>query len=224
MWVKKPDGAEIRCRLGCKGCYQETTYKDDTYASAQNPGFNLDDVSTASLHAELCDEVYVRPPVVLNPDGNCFMATSPSSRPPPKAWQPHFAETTIIMGSNMLGANKMCHWFPDKELSAVPYVDEILTVGLQDSAVWFYSELSKLLLIKHLRELLTGGKDIVFLARLLRRDAGGIHLQAPRSYTTEMIDLLGFKSGKSVNRAQSTTRLFDGWSESCSGWCLSGRI
>lgn len=32
-WVKRPQGTEARCRLVCKGCYQETADKDDTYAS-----------------------------------------------------------------------------------------------------------------------------------------------------------------------------------------------
>ncbi len=33
MWVKKAKGAEVRCRLVCKGCYEETPDKDDVYAS-----------------------------------------------------------------------------------------------------------------------------------------------------------------------------------------------
>lgn len=33
MWVKRPKGAEVRRRLVCKGCDQETIDKDDTYAS-----------------------------------------------------------------------------------------------------------------------------------------------------------------------------------------------
>ena len=33
MWVKRPKGAEERCRLVCKRCDQETIDKGDTYAS-----------------------------------------------------------------------------------------------------------------------------------------------------------------------------------------------
>lgn len=33
MWVKRPNGTGIWCRLVCKGRYQETTDKDDTYAN-----------------------------------------------------------------------------------------------------------------------------------------------------------------------------------------------
>lgn len=32
LWVKRPKGAEIRCRLVRKGCYKESTDTDDTYA------------------------------------------------------------------------------------------------------------------------------------------------------------------------------------------------
>lgn len=33
MWVQRPRGAEIRCRLVCTGCYQETTDTGDAYAN-----------------------------------------------------------------------------------------------------------------------------------------------------------------------------------------------
>lgn len=84
--------------------------------------------------------------------------------------------------------------------------------SLQVSADWFFSELSELLLSKHLGELQTGGKDIHSLGRAPGRDNGSIHLQAPQSYTTEMVDLLGPKGCKPVNTtgASSTTRRENG--------------
>lgn len=33
MRVNRPNGAEVRCRLACKGCYQEAIDMGDTYAS-----------------------------------------------------------------------------------------------------------------------------------------------------------------------------------------------
>lgn len=33
MWVKRPKGAEVCCRLVCNGCYQETLDKGDTDSS-----------------------------------------------------------------------------------------------------------------------------------------------------------------------------------------------
>lgn len=68
MWVKRRTGAQTRCRLACKGCSQETTDHDVTYASTpllislqplllagltRNYSFNFHDDSIAFLHAEL---------------------------------------------------------------------------------------------------------------------------------------------------------------------------
>lgn len=103
------------------------------------------------------------------------------------------------MGAKRLRSEPQVYYFPDRELYAMSYVNDILTVGLQDSADWFFSDISQLLLIKHIGELLPGGKEIAFLGRLQRRDDTGIHLQAPRSYMSEMIQLLGPTGGKSVN-------------------------
>lgn len=32
MWVKKPKGGEVCCRLVCKGCDQDSVHKDNTYS------------------------------------------------------------------------------------------------------------------------------------------------------------------------------------------------
>lgn len=84
MWVKRPKGAETQYRLICRGRYQETTDKDDTYASTpllielrlllligltKNDSFNIYDVITAFLHAELKEEVYVKPPLEFYTNG-----------------------------------------------------------------------------------------------------------------------------------------------------------
>lgn len=66
-----------------KGCYQETIEKDDAYASTplfvslnllllvglwENYSFNTFDVCTGLLHAELKEEMYVRPPSSSTPN------------------------------------------------------------------------------------------------------------------------------------------------------------
>lgn len=94
------------------------------------------------------------------------------------------------------------------------YVDDILTVGLQDSSDRFFAELSQLLLIKHFGELRTSGKDIPFLGRVLQRGGAGIHLLAPKSYTQEMVNILGRSNGRSVGTTgtSSPTKRDDGTS------------
>lgn len=76
IWAKRPKGSEVRCRLVCKGCYQETLHKGDTNASpllinqkllllvdlTKNFRFNFYDVGTTLCHAGLKEEVYVKPP------------------------------------------------------------------------------------------------------------------------------------------------------------------
>lgn len=82
--MKRREDDEIRCKLVCKGCYKDSIENDDTYAStpllinlklrlliglSKNYRFNFYDVSTAFLHAELQEEVYVKRPIEFYPDG-----------------------------------------------------------------------------------------------------------------------------------------------------------
>lgn len=74
MWVKRPMGAELRCRVVCKGCCQATTDKDDAYASTtllmslnlllligltESCTFNFYGIRAAFLHTELGGDVQV---------------------------------------------------------------------------------------------------------------------------------------------------------------------
>lgn len=92
------------------------------------------------------------------------------------------------------------------------YVDDILTIGLQDSSVWFYTELSQLLLAKHLGELQTSGKETPFLGRVLQRNKTRTHLQAPKSHVQEMVNILGLNNGRSAGTrgTSSPTQRDDG--------------
>lgn len=101
MWDKRSKGADIRCRLDCKGCYQDTTDKDDTYANttllislkvllliglAKNCSFNFYDINNAFLHAE----VYVKPPIEFYPTGGVLCKLRKAMyrlKIAPKAWQ-----------------------------------------------------------------------------------------------------------------------------------------
>lgn len=89
-------------------------------------------------------------------------------------------------------------YFPGKDLYIMPSVDDILTIGLQDSSDSFYAELPQLLLAKHFGELRTSGKEIALLGRVRQRDEAGIHLQAPKSYVQETVNILGLSNGRSV--------------------------
>lgn len=116
----------------------------------------------------------------------------------PKAWQQDFAETMHDMGPKRLRSVPEVCYFPTTLFYDMSFVGDILTIGPQDSADCFYEELSKTLLIKHLGELRTSGRDIAFAGRLLHRDHDGVHLLAPKAYV-EMVNLLGFERGKPDN-------------------------
>lgn len=117
MWVKRPNGAEARCRLVCKRCYQDTPDKGDANASLPlltglkmllfvgrpaNDSLTFYGVSTSLLHAKLKEEVYVISPVEFCPDGGavCELRTAMFSlKPAPKAWQAHFAGAMPELGA-----------------------------------------------------------------------------------------------------------------------------
>ena len=76
MWVHRDKGYELRSRLVCKGCYQTNIDKDGVYAStplltslkilltiatARHYIIRFGDVSTAFLHADLEETIYVIP-------------------------------------------------------------------------------------------------------------------------------------------------------------------
>lgn len=65
------------------------------------------------------------------------------------------------------------------------YADDILTVGPQGSADWFYNVVAQRLLIKHLGALCSDLKSMPFLGRVLQREGKGIHLQAPKAYIND---------------------------------------
>lgn len=153
----------VRCPLVCNGCYQGITDKGDTYTRTplfislkllllfgfpKNYSFNLYDVSTAFLHAELKEQVYVRPPVEFYPNGGVLWELQEAMyrlKAAPNAWQAHFAEAVVDMGTERVRSEPSVYCFPDKGLYAMSYADDVLTAGLQDSSGWFYAELSQLL-------------------------------------------------------------------------------
>lgn len=92
------------------------------------------------------------------------------------------------------------------------YIDDRLTVGLQDSSDRFYAELTQVLLAKDLGELRTYGKDIPCLGRVPQRDESGIRLQAPKAYIQEMVEPCGLGNGTPVGTTgtSSPTRKEDG--------------
>lgn len=85
------------------------------------------------------------------------------------------------------------------------YVDDILAVALEASSGWFYDELPPLVLIKPPGGLRLARKDIPSLGRVLHRDEAGLHLQAPKPYAPEMVDLLGLRTGKAVGTTGAAT-------------------
>lgn len=96
------------------------------------------------------------------------------------------------------------------------YVDDIPTAGLQDSFKRFYAELSQVLLLKHLGELRTFGKDIPLLGRVLTGRFGYPPADT-KAYTQEIVELLGLGNGPSActTSTSSPTRKEDGTSLAC---------
>lgn len=182
MCVKRPKGAEARCRLLHKGCYQEAADKGDTYASnpllinlkllliaglQKNYKFNFYGVCTAFLDAEQRGEVCLRLPIESYPDQTMLWRIRKAMygfKAGPKAWQQHFATMNEI-GSKRLRTEPHVYYFPTQHLYIMSYVDDILTVGPQDSADWFCEELSRKLHIKQVGELQTNKREIASLVR-----------------------------------------------------------
>lgn len=194
MWVKRPNGAEIRCQLVCKGCYQETTDKDDTYSSTpllislklllrigptKKYKFNFYGVSAAFLHAELKENVYERPLVELYPGSGVVWKLCKALA---RRWPQRKVKcTSRRLWPSCIETTRDCAelHFSGEYLHVMSYVDDILAVGLQDSLHWFYTELPEPLMVKHLGKLHVSGKDITFLG-----------------LAQEMVELLGLGNGK----------------------------
>ena len=85
VWVEKVKNGRVKMRLVCQGFYQSHLEKDDVYASTpllpslkfllahalqRDYSINFADVSTAFLHADLEEEIWVIPPAEVNPNGD----------------------------------------------------------------------------------------------------------------------------------------------------------
>lgn len=94
MWIKRPKGTDVRCRLVCKSCYQEKLDKGDTYASApllitlnlllfvglvMDYGLNLNDISMLFLHADFGGGLRTTPGRVL-PERRSVVETTKAHR------------------------------------------------------------------------------------------------------------------------------------------------
>lgn len=99
------------------------------------------------------------------------------SRMAPKALELLFAETLAALGAKRLRGEQNVYDFPGKDLYIMSYVDDILAVGLQDSADWFFGEFSQLCL--GISESHPCANDIPFLGQVLVRDETGFTYKHP---------------------------------------------
>lgn len=192
----------------CKGCYQDSIDKDDTYAStpllislklplliglSKNCRFTFCGISTAFLHAKLQDEVYVKPPMEFYPDGGILWRLQKAMRglkTAPQAWLLHFAETLAKMGAKRLRSQHRVYYFSEKNLCNIcvmSYADEGLTVLVLQSLCAAVAHRAPI------REIRSEGKNVPSLGRVLQRDEKGIHLQAPKAYINAWPRLWGYR-------------------------------
>lgn len=165
LWVERPKGAEVCCRLACNRRYKGNVDRGDAYASTLLPAslnllslvglpkkysVNFFAASTAFLHAELKEDVFgllasSTPKAAWSGD-----YTQPWRGPrPPRRLGNDLAGNMASLGDKRRRSEQNAYYFPGEDLYVMSYVDDILAVGLQTSSDRFYGELPQLLLPHH---------------------------------------------------------------------------
>ena len=213
IWVERVKNGQVRMRLVCQGFYQSHLEKDDVYAStpllptlkfllahALQRGYSINfaDVSTAFLHADIDEEIWVVPPKEAYPNGGVLWKLRKAMyglRSAPKAWQDHFAKVMATLGFRRLKSEPNVYVNPETGVIVLSYVDDLLYLGSTEASTKFYSDLSKHLLIRPTGDLNEDGKSVYFLGRNLRRTSEGISLAAPQEYYDDILQTLRIDKG-----------------------------
>lgn len=129
LWVQRPSGDEICCRLLYKGCYQYSMDKGDTYAInrllislklflliglSNNRRFNYD-ISTASMDGR----EHAMPGHPMAAFCGDYEKAMYGLKAAPEAWRLDFAETMANTGAKRLRSQPNVYYFPKKNLYAM---------------------------------------------------------------------------------------------------------
>ena len=129
-----------------------------TLAIASDSNVNTYDVSTAFLHADVQEDVFVMPPPELQgtprcPDGHCWKLKKAlyGLRTAPLGWNAHLNAILVDnLGFRRSKADSCLFVHDTRKISLVIYVDDLLLVTNDTAtATWFCKTLSQHVLLKH---------------------------------------------------------------------------
>ncbi len=215
-WVNNWKGDDVRSRLVVQGCQQALDTTADIFAAspslttlmtlisiavAKDWTMSTGDVSTAFLHADLTEEVYVRPFAELAKPGHVWKLLKAlyGLRSAPKHWADHFADVLKSkLGFNRSKTDSCLYWHPELKIYALVYVDDVFSVAENDDQKdRFFEELVKHVVIRQ-TGVLTAGKQLKFLGRKLIHRGDHLLVKCLDGYIEELLELYGMKDCKGV--------------------------
>jgi len=216
-WVNSWKADDVRCRLVVQGCQQALDSTVDIFAAtpslvtlltmitiaiAKNWTMSTGDVSTAFLHADLTEEVYVKPPPELIVPGHCWKLLKAlyGLRSAPKHWSDHLADVLKNKLHFKRSKTDSCFYYHTAlKIYALVYVDDIFLVTENDDQKdWFFEELVKYVMIRQ-TGVLTAGKTLKFLGRKLIHRGDHVLVKCLDGYITDVLALYNMEHCKGGN-------------------------
>ena len=183
-----------------------------TLAISTNMQVNTGDVSTAFLHANLTEEIFVLPPPELQntdrcPTGYCWKLKKAlyGLRGAPLAWNKHVTDVLVNQLNFRQCLTDACLFIHDtKKIYLLLYVDDLLLLTeTQDHSDWFFAELGKQVLLKHTGKL-EANKTVRFLGRQLTHRGDNILVRPLATYIDTMLDLYNLKDCRPLTTTGTT--------------------
>ena len=210
-WVHKLKEILVKSRLVVRGFEQLWT---DALTASPTPSLttlltlltlgistdmkiNTGDVSTAFLHANLTEDIFVLPPAELQgtercPAGYCWKLKKAlyGLRGAPLAWNKHVTDVlTTKLGFRQCLTDACLFIHDTKKIYLLLYVDDLLLLTeTQEHSDWFFTELGSQVLLKHTGTL-DANKTVKFLGRQLTHRGDNILVRPLHNFIDTLLQL-----------------------------------
>jgi hypothetical protein len=228
-WVHKWKGLLVKSRLCARGFTQIIEDADTIFAStpslitmktllnlslALNWNVTAGDVSTAFLHANCTEDIYVWPPTEYYPQGNVLWKLKKAMyglKNSPKLWQDHFAATMKDLGYSRLKTDPNLYHNQTTGSYVLCYVDDLLFFGPTELNNRAIKAIQSKLLLKVTGHL-TESTPLNFLGRVISLHGDTITITMPPDYIDNILEELGLTTAKAATTTGTSTtkRLEDG--------------